>query len=375
MRILFVYDHLDVGGTQTYGQILAREFTRLGYSVGVTSRGGDTEAQFTAAGAQILYWLAPRRTEPGRVLNTIAPARQIIRQWSPDVIHAHAALPGLLFSYAAHHSSRKSIPVILGPQRSWRTLCDFPGGQLVSWSLYQLVRLGADEVIAVSEGLYREFVANGIPRARLHLIPNGIDLGRFDHTLINAATSQDDSTPIVGTIGRLVEQKGMDLFISAAALIAAQRRDVTFQIAGEGPLREQLAQQIAALGLTDRIRLLGNRSDVPELLMQFSVFVSSSHWEGLPYAVLEALAARRPVVATHVLGTEELIRDNATGLLVPPNDPIALSAAILHLLDDRALAHRLGEAGRALVEREYNQAAMARQIAQVYQRAYTRLSA
>jgi hypothetical protein len=113
----------------------------MGHSVGVASRGGNTEAQFTAAGAQVLYWPAPRRTEPGRILKTLAPARQIIRQWSPDIIHAHAALPGLLFSYVARRSSQKRIPIILGPQRSWRTLCDFPSGRLVSWLLYQLVRM------------------------------------------------------------------------------------------------------------------------------------------------------------------------------------------------------------------------------------------
>jgi len=369
MRILLVYDHINAGGTQTYGQLLSREFTRAGHNIGVASRGGNTEAQFIAAGAQVLYWPAPRRTEPNRIIPALTQARTLIHNWSPDIIHAHAALPGLLFSYAARRSSRERMPVIFGPQRSWHTLCDFPGGRLVSRLLYNLVKLGADEVIAVSEGLYREFAAYGIPKARLHLIPNGIDVQRYD------APANDPIKPVVGIVGRLVEQKGLDVFIVAAARIADQRSDVEFHIVGEGPLREMLQQQIAALGMTDRIYLLGNRSDVPDLLKHFSVFASSSRWEGMPYALLEALAARRPVVATHVLGSEELIRDEVTGLLVPPGDPSALSDAILRLLDDRVLAHRLGEAGRDLVEREYNQTAMARQIAQVYQRAHTRLSA
>jgi glycosyltransferase involved in cell wall biosynthesis len=372
MRILLVYDHLDVGGTQTYGRLLSREFTRAGHRVGVASRSGNTEVQFAAAGAEILYWPAPRRTEAGRILRALAQARTLIHNWSPDIIHAHAALPGLLFSYAARRSSRARLPVIFGPQRSWRTLCDFPGGRLVSRLLYALVRMGADEVIAVSEGLYREFAACGIPEARLHLIPNGIDLDRFDQIVADTARPQVYSMPIVGTIGRLVEQKGLDVFIAAAAQVAGQRSDVEFQIAGEGPLRESLAQQIAAQGLTDRIHLLGNRSDVPDLLRQFAVFVSSSRWEGMPYALLEALAAQRPVVATQVLGSEELIQDGVTGLLVPPADPTALSSAILKLLDDRTLAHRLAEAGRDLVEREYNQSAMARQIMQLYQQASAR---
>jgi glycosyltransferase involved in cell wall biosynthesis len=184
--------------------------------------------------------------------------------------------------------------------------------------------------------------------------------------------ANNPAPPVVGTIGRLIEQKGLDIFIEAAALIAEQRSDVEFRIVGEGPLREMLEQQIAARGLTDRIHLLGHRSDAPELLKQFSVFVSSSRWEGLPYALLEALAARRPVIATQVLGSEELIQAGATGWLVPPADPAALSEAIGQLLNDRGLAHRLAEAGRDVVEREYNQFNMAAQIMQLYRQANTR---
>jgi glycosyltransferase involved in cell wall biosynthesis len=152
------------------------------------------------------------------------------------------------------------------------------------------------------------------------------------------APAADPIKPVVGTVGRLIEQKGMDVFITAAARIARRR------------------------------------SDVPVVLREFSVFVSSSRWEGMPYALLEALAARRPVVATRVLGSEELIQNEMNGLIVPPANPVALSDAILRLLDDRAFAHRLAEAGRQLVEREYNQVAMAQQIAQVYQRALNRHS-
>ena len=105
------------------------------------------------------------------------------------------------------------------------------------------------------------------------------------------------------------------------------------------------------------------------MLARFSVFVSSSRWEGMPYALLEALAARRPVVATRVLGSEELIQHEMNGLLAPPADPIGLGDAIERLLSDRVLAHALAEAGHQLIEQEYNKQAMAHHIAQVYQRA------
>ena len=364
MRILLVYDHLDTGGAQTHGLALAHELLKAGHTLCIASRGGDLEPRFAQLGVTILRWPAPSRAHPLQLARSFFRARKILREVRPAVIHAHAVLPGLIFSLAARsrssgHWPGRRPPLVITPHRSWDSLYQ----PTTSRSFYRLLHFAADDVIAISTGFYHELTAHGIPSARCHLIRNGIDVNAYD------APANNPAPLVVGTIGRLIEQKGLDVFIEAAGLIAVQRSDVEFQIAGEGPLREALEQQIAALGLTDRIHLLGNRSDVPKLLRQFSVFVSSSRWEGMPYAVLEALAARRPVVATRVLGSEELIQGGVTGLLVPPTDPAALSEAIEQLLNDRGLAHTLAEAGRALVEREYNQSNMAVQIMQLYQQA------
>jgi glycosyltransferase involved in cell wall biosynthesis len=204
------------------------------------------------------------------------------------------------------------------------------------------------------------------------LIPNGIDLNQFDQLAAAPIALGLFAGPIVGTVGRLVAQKGMDVFLQAAGMTAPRRTDVTFVIAGDGPLRESCAAQMTALGLTGRAQMLGERGDVPALLQHLSVFVSASRWEGLPYALLEALAARRPIVATCVLGSEELIQDGVTGLLVPPDDPESMSRAIVRLLDDPALAHRLGANGRQQVETHYNLQTMAGQVMAVYERAMSR---
>lgn len=370
MRLLLVYDHLDTGGAQAHGLALSHELRQADYILFITSCGGDLEARFSQEGVRTLRWPAPSRANPLKLARSFFHARRILCDVKPDVIHAHAVLPGVIFALAArsrsggHWPSRRP-PIVITPHRSWDSLYR----PAASRSFYRVLRFAADDIIAISSGFYHELIQHGIPPARCHLIRNGIDVSKFD------APANDPLKPIVGTIGRLIEQKGLEVFIAAAARVAEQRASVAFQIAGEGPLRATLTQQIAALHLTDRIELLGNRSDVPDLLKQFSVFVSSSHWEGMPYALLEALAARRPVVATQVLGSEELIQNEVNGLLVPPADPAALSDAILRLLDDRMFAHRLVEAGRDLIKREYNQATMAQQIAQVYQRAHIRLSA
>jgi glycosyltransferase involved in cell wall biosynthesis len=366
MRLLLVFDHVDTGGAQTHGLALAQEFTTAGHVVALASRGGDFEPRFVQSGITVLRWPAPSRLNPIKLIQSIRDARQILRDFQPDVIHAHAVLPGVIFSIAVRSRSGRRPPIVITPHRSWASAYRSAMRNLISQSFYRLLRLSADEVIAISEGFYRELTEHGIPSARCHLIRNGIDANKYD------APANHPVPPVVGTIGRLIEEKGLEVFVAAAARIAEQRADVAFQIAGKGPLRDSLVQQIAALGLTDRVHLLGNRSDVPDLLKQFSVFVSSSRWEGMPYALLEALAARRPVVATRVLGSEELIQDGVTGLLVPPADSAALSDAILRLLNDRMLALGLAEAGRDLVEREYNQHGMAEQILQVYQRASAR---
>jgi glycosyltransferase involved in cell wall biosynthesis len=362
MRLLLVYDHLDTGGAQMHGLALSHELRQANYTLFIASRGGGLEGCFAQEGVTTLCWPAPSRANPLKLARAFICARRILRDVQPDVIHAHAVLPGVIFSFAARSRSGRRPPIVMTPHRSWDSLYRSP----VSRSFYRVLRLTADEIIAISSGFYRELTQHGIPSARCHLIYNGIDVSKYD------APGNDPIEPVVGTVGRLIEQKGLDVFIAAAARVAERRSDVTFQIAGEGPLRDTLAQQIAALHQTERVHLLGNRSDVPELLRQFSVFVSASRWEGLPYALLEALAARRPVVTTRVLGSEELIENEVTGLSVPPGDPEVMSHAILRLLDDRALAHQLAEAGRQLVEREYNQQRMAEQIMQLYERAIAR---
>jgi glycosyltransferase involved in cell wall biosynthesis len=234
--------------------------------------------------------------------------------------------------------------------------------------MYQVLRQRADHVIAVSEGYERELIRHGLRRERCTLARVGVDVGAFDAV----PSLSDDSARSVGTIGRLIAQKGVDVLVAAAAQVARVAPNVRFLIVGDGPLRDDCIRWIESHGLRHRVTLLGERTDVPALLSQMSVFVSASRWEGMPAAVLEALAARRPVVATRVLGSSELIEDGVTGLLVPPDDPAAMSAAILRLLNDSALARSLGKAGRQVVESRYSLKVMAEQVMDVYRQVVTR---
>lgn len=137
---------------------------------------------------------------------------------------------------------------------------------------------------------------------------------------------------IVGTIGRLTEQKGYALFLYSAKLIVSELPDTYFIIVGTGELEQELKKQTKDLGLAERVIFLGARNDVEELLYTFDVFVNSSFWEGLPTVIMESMLARIPVVATSVGGNKELIDHIKTGILVPPNDPQCLAKAIIEIL-------------------------------------------
>ena len=196
------------------------------------------------------------------------------------------------------------------------------------------------EVIYTSE---TDRARDGRPRA--HVIHLGIDLERFQRgePILDGR--------IVGNVARLAPQKGQATLLAAAPLVLERHPDVRFVIAGDGELRGELQQQAAPLG--DRVQLLGERVDVPDLLASFALFAFPSQFEGLCVAVIEAQAAGVPVVATPVGGIVENVVDGETGLLVPPGNARALADAIVRLLDDPALARSLAERARPRVLERY----------------------
>jgi glycosyltransferase involved in cell wall biosynthesis len=197
------------------------------------------------------------------------------------------------------------------------------------------------------------------------VIPNGISLTAFDQTTQvdrhadGAGTTQQ---PIVLTIARLHEQKGLNYLLEAAVSVP----EAVFLLAGDGPDRVNLEAQAQALGLGQRVVFLGHRRDVPALLATCDVFVLPSLYEGMPLSILEAMAARKPVIATAIGGIDEVIAPDKTGLLVPPHDSGALAAAIRSLLFDRTRAQQLAANGRVRVEQDFAAEVMVRRVVQIY---------
>ena len=204
-----------------------------------------------------------------------------------------------------------------------------------------------------------------VPESKVRVVQNGIQLANFGRPpdfALRAMLTGGIDRPIVFTPARLHSQKGHMYLLEAAALVP----DALFVLAGDGPERDRLEAFARRLGIEGRVRFLGHRRDIPQLLASCDLFVLPSLYEGLPVTVLEAMAAGKPVVATDIGGTDEAVMHGATGLLVPPGSPVDLATAIRTLLSDQRLAARLAEAGRAWAVQEFSSASMVRGVTRVY---------
>jgi len=210
---------------------------------------------------------------------------------------------------------------------------------------------------------------DGIAPSKIAIVPNGIDVASFDaaaRSLAAPAPLADGGAPTVLTIARMTYlAKGHDDLLQAAVLVR-RRADVRFIVVGDGPRETEIRELARALGIADHVHFVGRRADVPALIQRADVVCHPSRMEGLPNAVMEAMAAARPIVATAAGGTPELVHDGIHGLLVPPQDPDALAEKILALVNDRARGEALGAAARLRIERHFSVEALMARVDSLY---------
>jgi glycosyltransferase involved in cell wall biosynthesis len=215
-----------------------------------------------------------------------------------------------------------------------------------------------EKVVCVSEDLRERCLSCGVPADRCALIENAIDTAEFSRRLPTAEAKERAGAPpsrfVIGAVGRLSAEKGLDLLIRSVAQLLKEGLDLELLIAGEGDQKPELLALISGLGVGERVRLLGYRADTRELYQAMDVYALSSYREGLPNVLLEAMALEVPVVATRIAGVPRLIRDEKNGLLIEPGDPAGLARALTRLHDDPGLRSRLGRAGRRTIEAGYS---------------------
>jgi glycosyltransferase involved in cell wall biosynthesis len=353
-RILYVITDLEVGGVPLHLLRLATATRSAGAEVAVVSLkpAGPVGERLREEGIRV-FSCAARRAADWRV---VARLGGFVADFAPDLVHA------LLF----HANTAARMVVLLGGLPAGRLLCeiqtveiDQPWHLAVDCWTRRLCRGVIGNSQSVVDHLHRHA---RILRARLHLMPGGVDLTRFGecrggaepaHVAAESAESTESDGPTLIWVGRMDAVKGLDTLIAAFARVRVGR-PARLLLVGDGPVREAVEADVARRGLAACVQLLGRRDDVPALLSGADLFVFPSRTEGFPNALLEALAAGVPVVATDVPGCRDLVTDGDTGRLVPVDDPTALARMIERALDDQGTTARMAARARALVHTEYS---------------------
>ncbi len=385
LRALHLISNLDVGGAQEVVRTLMPALRSAGVEASVaTLRDGPLREPLEAEGIPVAVLKGRSRSlagdprailELGRIYRDLA---QTIERERIDVVQTHLmrsldflALglkrrgrhPSIVWTF---HNARIDLRPDQLTQRRWLLAPKRVGYR----TLYRRGSSVAGAIVAVSDDVARAVRESIRPAAgRLVTIPNGVDTTRF-HPGVAGVPRTELGVPsgafVVACVAKFHEQKGHRMLIDALATMPRTERPVHAVLLGSGPLRAEIEERARSRGVDDRVHLLGTRADIPNVLRAADASVLPSLWEGLPMALLEAMASGLPVVATSVSGTRQVVTDGTHGLLVEPGDASALGAAMARLVNDSALRDRLGEHGLDRVRSDFSARAQAARHRDLY---------
>lgn len=364
MEIVHVVENLDRGGLERTVVDLIASQRDAGHECRVIClfKLGLLARELLASGVRV----DACGKRPGLDLRALRRARALIRQ-SPDaVIHTHNAMAHY---YAVLASLGLPVKCRINTRHGM-------GGRTRSgrqeWLYRQSLR-GTDYAVAVCEAARQRFAADGMrPRRALLSVPNGIRLERFRpaddvaRQSLVAELGLPTGSRIIGTVGRLQPVKDHALLLRAFAKVRVQVPEAALVIVGDGPLRAALEAQAEQAGLSDAVRFMGDRHDVPRLLTGMEVFALTSTSEGYSVALLEACASSLPIVATDVGGNREIVRHGINGRLVPSGHTAAIATALIALLRGGEQAAAMGRAGYAWAQAEASFRTMAERYHGLY---------
>jgi glycosyltransferase involved in cell wall biosynthesis len=305
-----------------------------------------------------------------RELKALVRLYRLIRQERPQVVHTHTAKAGFVGRLAARLAR---VPVVVHT---------FHGHVLHGYysplktQLLRRMERGlaglTDRIVTVSEQVKRDLVTYGVAAAdHIQVIPLGLELDPFLQSaryrgMFRQEWQLTGAARLVGIVGRLFPIKNHHLFLEAAALVAKKDPATRFVIVGDGILRPALERRAQELGIAERVIFTGWRRDLPDIYADLDVLAVTSNNEGTPVSAIEAMAAGCPVVATHVGGLPDLIKEGETGYLVPPGDAPALATAWLHVLQQSEMARRMGEAARKAAGERFSAQRLVTDMEQLY---------
>lgn len=371
-----VITRLDIGGAQETAVLCASSLDAARFhSFLVAGPDLKNEAyELQLSGASVRLVAVPTlhgSVRPLDDLRTVLHLWRLFRRERPDVVHTHSSKAGVLGRIAARASG---VAATVHTIHGWSFHTGTPAvvrrpvillERLLARHTTALVVVGeADRQIGLCEQI-------GSPSQYL-LIRSGLDLDRFRLEPSSRAEARSvlgigPSQPVVGTVGRLAPQKSPETFLTVARQLTDIRPDVRFVMVGDGPLRGSVEQQVQELGLEDVVTLVGDRRDVEKILPALDIFLLTSRWEGMPRAVVEAMAAGIPVVSAAVGSIPEIVLHEETGLLVSSGDVAGFTSAVMRMLAGSERTVRMAAAGRSLVD-EFDAAKMVARHEELYSR-------
>jgi glycosyltransferase involved in cell wall biosynthesis len=361
LRVAFVITELDPGGAERCLANLATSLDRsrfapVVYCLAPPPRRDDLVRQLQAAAVPVQF-LGARSAWQFPAIR--ARLRRLLEQQSPHIVQAFLFHANVLATLAANRMSgtRLLLGLRVADPARWRS-------RLETW-----IARRADRVVCVSHDIAETLRARSVPAHKTVVIPNGIDLARFDKRATPATDPLVCSAgrQVLVTIGRLHPQKGLDWYLSLCPdlLLALPDHDVV--LVGEGPQRPHLQQLVTRLNLQTRVHFVGRREDVPNILARSQLLVLPSRWEGMPNVVLEAMAARRAVVCTEVSGVKELLGDAAPEQTARFGATAEFRERILRIAKDATFAAALGRQNRERVESNFVFPAMVRRYEDLFE--------
>ena len=359
---LLLIGEFTSGGAETLVTALANRLSFEGWRVHLSAR-KDGPVSLLLRDPTALTIVPKRGTvDPGHIRGLVT----LIRRQRIDLVHAHLFGANFYGFLAARAAGARIIQTIHG-----MSCFDSPR----RLATYRLMAPFVDRIVTVSDTLTSEMLRRTrISPHKLCTIPNGIDIhpspSDEDNRRIRQELTLEDRFPIIGTIGNIKRVKGHDILIRAAPAIQRAFPKAIILIVGDTSqdpsYKSELDELISRSHLTNVVTFLGYRPDAPRLLSLFDVFVLPSRSEGLSLALLEAMASQRPIVATHVGGTAGVLAQGHTALLVPPEDPDALTESILRLLTDASLSTTLGAHAAFTARHLYSTDMMVERYKQLY---------
>ena len=376
LRVLRLIARLNIGGPAIHTTLLTERLdptrfqSKLVTGVEAENEGHMWELMGARDWQPIVVPSLGREISPKNDLRTLQDVMRIMKRERPHIVHTHTAKAGFVGRLAARLCR---VPIVIHTFHGNVFSGYFgPRKTRVFIGIEKNLARSTDRIIVLGEQQKREILSLGIGRENQYrVIPLGLDLEPFLHAedlrgQLRRELSIDDATPLIGIVARLVPIKAIHLLLEAAVKVLSTHPDAIFLVVGDGELRGALEKQARDLKIENSVRFLGFRADLPRINADLDCKVLCSQNEGLPVAVIEALAAARPVVATDVGSVKDLIENECSGVLIPANDAGALASGIDKVLCDPLRAAKWGKAGRERVYPALDISRLVRDIEALY---------